>query len=443
VSTNTNPGTNPTATATAIATATATADAVVIGGGILGACTALHLAEGGAGKVVLLEREPALGTQTTHAGAGFVGYWAGELEGELARYGIEFYERLQAEAGEDLGVRHVGLLFPALSEPGVEMLREEYEREQEFATVELVDADEACRLSPLLAREAIYGGLYQPDGRQVPTRRVIHALAQRLNAAGVEVETGVEALRAQTSCGRVIGIRTSAGNIATGIIVNAAGAATRAVASRDGVDVAAVPLLESRVLTEPLAEVREGLPMLLFFERDLFYARTEDGGLLYGAIERELGASSRVPLAAPPGTGELPEHAAANHERLATELADVIPALKTARTRERASGLPTWTPDGRHILGPAPGLDGYVVLAGCNESGVTHGPGLARFAAELVLTGATEADLSPYRVDRFAADALDESELQRQAEAQYLARHPPEPGKAAAPFGITIPRSSH
>jgi sarcosine oxidase subunit beta len=417
------------------------ADAVVVGGGILGACAALHLAESGAGRVILLEREPALGTQTTHAGAGFVGYWAGELEGELARYGIEFYEELQVEDDEDLGVRHVGLLFPALSEAGVEMLREEGEREREFATVELVDAKEACRLSPLLARESIYGGLYQPDGRQVPTRPVLRALERRLEHAGVDVQTGVEALRARTSGDRVVGVRTSAGTIPTSVLVNAAGAATRAIASRDGVDVAAVPLLESRVLTEPLTEVHEGLPMLLFFERDLFYARTEDGGLLYGAIERELGPSSRVPLAAPPPTRALPEHAAAAHERLAESLADVIPALAHARVRERASGLPTWTPDGRHILGHAPGLDGYVVLAGCNESGVTHGPGLARFAAELILTGRTETDLSPYRVDRFPA--LDDAELQRQAEAQYLARHPPEPGKAPAPFGITSPRSSH
>src|SRR6201996_990998 len=127
------------------------ADVVIAGGGILGARLALPLAERGAGNIVLLEREPTLGSQTTHAGAGFVGYWAGELEAELARYGIEFYERLQHDGGEDLGVRHVGLLFPALSPQGVEMLRQEEERERTFADVELVDADETCRLSPLLS----------------------------------------------------------------------------------------------------------------------------------------------------------------------------------------------------------------------------------------------------------------------------------------------------
>jgi sarcosine oxidase, subunit beta len=389
---------------------------------------------------VLLERESELGTQTTHAGAGFVGYWAGELEAELARYGIEFYERLQHASGEDLGVRHVGLLFPALSPQGVEMLRQEEERERTFADVELVDADETCRLSPLLNRSAIYGGLYQPEGRQVPTRRVMHALRRRLQTAGVDVRTGVAALRVQTTGDRVTAVETTAGPIAANTFVNAAGARTRTLAARNGIDVAAVPLLESRVVTEPLPQVTDGLPMLLFFERDLFYVRTEDGGLLFGAIAQRLGPTERVPHNDPPRTADLPDHEAESHERLARDLADVIPALEHARVKERASGLPTWTPDGRHILGAAPGIDGYFVLSGCNESGVTHGPGLARLAAELITTGHTDADLTPYRVDRFGL--LSDPALQQAAESQYLARHPPEAGQAPTPFGITIPQSS-
>ena len=67
---------------------------------------------------------------------------------------MEFYGRLQDEEG-DLGIRQVGLLFPALSEAGVEMLRQEEEREREFADVHMLDADETCMLAPLLAREAV------------------------------------------------------------------------------------------------------------------------------------------------------------------------------------------------------------------------------------------------------------------------------------------------
>jgi glycine/D-amino acid oxidase-like deaminating enzyme len=414
------------------------ADVVVIGGGILGASAALHLAEAGAGEVVLLERESQLGTQTTAAGAGFVGYWAGELEAELAEYGMRFYAGLRDRVGGDLGVRRVGLLFPALSEQGVEMLRQEHERELRFAPgVAMIDAADTVRMAPILAPGAVHGALLQPDAHRVDTVPVMAALAAELERAGVDVRTSVAAEGVVIQGGRVSGVRTSQGVIAAGALVNAAGASARAVGARDGVDIAAVPLLESRFTTQPIPGVTPDLPMMLFFERDLLYLREQAGGLLLGAIERTLGPRSRVDLERPPRSAELSDHAAREHERLARELSGVIPALAGAQVRERASGLPTWTPDGRHILGPAPGIEGYVVLAGCNECCVTHGPGLARIAAELVTTGACDADISAYRVDRFGELAA--HEIQAAAERQYLLRHPPAEGVAATPFGIELP----
>jgi len=367
-----------------------------------------------------------------------VGYWAGELEAELAEYGMRFYTGLADRAGADAGVRRVGLLFPALSEPGVEMLRQEYERELGFAPdVAMIDTAEAVQMAPILDADAVFGALHQPDGHRVDTMRVMAVLAGELVRAGVDVRTGVAAEEALVTGGRVTGVRTSAGGIRAGAVVNAAGASARAVGARNGVDIAAVPLLESRFTTEPVPGVDPDLPMMLFFERDLLYLREQAGGLLVGAIEHAIGPRSRVDLAAPPRTADLSDHAAIEHEQLARGLADVIPALATARVRERASGLPTWTPDGRHILGFAPEIEGYVVLAGCNECCVTHGPGLARIAAELVTTGGTDTDISAYRVDRFA-DPGDE-EIQAAAESQYLLRHPPEAGVAATPFGIELP----
>ena len=200
----------------------------------------------------MVEREPAFGTQTTAAGAGFVGYWAGELEAELAEYGMRFYTGLADRVGADAGVRRVGLLFPALSEPGVEMLRQEYERELGFAPdVAMIDTAEAMRMAPILSPDAVFGALLQPDGHRVDTVRVMAVLAGELERAGVDVRTGVAVRKAIVRSGGVAGVRTSAGDIVTGAVVNAAGAAARAIGARNGVDIAAVPLLESRFTTEP------------------------------------------------------------------------------------------------------------------------------------------------------------------------------------------------
>jgi sarcosine oxidase, subunit beta len=351
---------------------------------------------------------------------------------------MRFYAGLADRAGTDAGVRRVGLLFPALSEPGVEMLRQEYERELAFAPdVVMIDTAEAVSIAPILSADAVFGALLQADGHRVDTVRVMAVLAGELERAGVDIRTGVAAHDAMVTGGRVTGVRTSAGEIAAGAVVNAAGAAARAIGARNGIDIAAVPLLESRFTTEPVPGVGADLPMMLFFERDLLYLREQAGGLLVGAIEHTIGPRSRVDLADPPRTADLSDHAAVEHERLARDLADVIPVLAAARVRERASGLPTWTPDGRHILGVAAEIEGYVVLAGCNECCVTHGPGLARIAAELVTTGRTDTDISAYRVDRFADQGVDG--IQAAAERQYLMRHPPEEGVAATPFGIELP----
>ena len=292
-------------------------------------------------------------------------------------------------------------------------------------------------MAPILSPDAVFGALLQPDGHRVDTVRVMAVLAGELERAGVDVRTGVAVRKAIVRSGGVAGVRTSAGDIVTGAVVNAAGAAARAIGARNGVDIAAVPLLESRFTTEPLPGVGPDLPMMLFFERDLLYLREQAGGLLVGAIEHTIGPRSRVDLADPPRTADLSDHAALEHEQLARDLADVIPVLAAAPVRERASGLPTWTPDGRHILGIAPGIEGYVVLPGCNECCVTHGPGLARIAAKLVTAGRSDKDISAYRVDRFGDAGADA--IQAAAESQYLMRHPPEEGVAATPFGIELP----
>jgi glycine/D-amino acid oxidase-like deaminating enzyme len=265
----------------------------------------------------------------------------------------------------------------------------------------------------------------------------MRALAEQLEAAGVDVRCGVAAEAAQVHGGQVTAVTTSDGEIATPVVVNAAGAGAESLARRNGLRLGAVPLLESRFVTAPLAGVVDSLPMLLFFERDLIYLRPQSGGLLIGAIERTIGPHDRVSLdAPPPRSADLPTNALEAHERRARACADLIPALAGFTVADRASGLPAWTPDGRHILGEAPGLAGYYVAAGDNECCVTHGPGLARILAELVATGSTDADISPYRVGRF--DDLSDAELQRAAEEQYLARHPPEDGSAPTPFGIEL-----
>ena len=83
-------------------------------------------------------------------------------------------------------------------------------------------------------------------------------------------------------------------------------------------------------------------------------------------------------------------------------LKDLFPGLATAGLREWAQGMPCYTPDNRLYVGRLGSAPNVVVIGGDNETGVTHGPGMGRLAAELVLDREPFVDILSFRLDRFA-----------------------------------------
>ena len=79
-----------------------------------------------------------------------------------------------------------------------------------------------------------------------------------------------------------------------------------------------------------------------------------------------------------------------------------MPLLGAIRVKDRQIGLPAYTPDGRHLLGAVAAVQGFYVVGGDNEAGISHGPGLGKLLAELVVAGRTSQDISAYRLDRFS-----------------------------------------
>jgi sarcosine oxidase subunit beta len=80
----------------------------------------------------------------------------------------------------------------------------------------------------------------------------------------------------------------------------------------------------------------------------------------------------------------------------------LIPRLALAHSPTPAYGVPMYTPDGRPLLGPVTGIAGLFAVSGCNEGGVTRGPGFARLTAELICNGSTSlCSIAPFALDRF------------------------------------------
>jgi glycine/D-amino acid oxidase-like deaminating enzyme len=143
---------------------------------------------------------------------------------------------------------------------------------------------------------------------------------------------------------------------------------------------------------------------MIFEDYHEMWVREEDGGLLAGAYyDPEVRERRAITVGARTDAAELPENLGHHGRRLAEEFAATVPAFGGLRVKEMRSGLPAYTSDGRNLLGPVDGVDGFYVAGGDNEAGITHAPGLGKLLAEEIVEGRALRDITALRPERFAA----------------------------------------
>ncbi|NQX04837.1 FAD-binding oxidoreductase [Rathayibacter sp. VKM Ac-2856] len=401
-------------------------DVVVVGAGLFGAATALHLARAGA-RVTLVESGDAA-RGTTAAGAGFVGLWAAgyawywnESERDLEQYGLDFYRALAVDPdrGGDIHLRDTGSAWLAVTEDGVRdhlgplaehPLRPEGSRE--------LSPQQAAELIPGLDAFAVAGGFVQPRGLQISAPDAALALIDVARAAGVEILEHAPVTEVLATDGRASGVRVADGRTVTGdSVVLAAGSWTNELLAPLGRRLPLARVVASRLTTAPFG--LPPLPTLMLPELGGLWIREHLGGLTYG---NGVGYEPLGEAAADrrPQRTDLIE---AMDAHLAPLIARLLPASADAlRDTEWTQGVVSYTADRRFLAGPVPELPGLFVAAGDNESGVTHGPGLGRLVAELVLQGSTTlGDAERYAPGRFAPQAFaDEAAVRAAMPARRL-----------------------
>jgi sarcosine oxidase, subunit beta len=383
-------------------------DAVVVGAGVLGLSVAAHLLERGAEQVVVVEADtPA--AATSGAGAGFVGLWAAgyanfltETDLELERYGIGFYGRMSG-----IDHRANGNLYLATTDDGWSRWVEPVVHHPLAppGTRALTPAEAAEVTGGAVAAEAVVGGALHPGGIQISAGRATKALARLVEDAGGRIRTHTRVTGLLAADGAVTGVRTEAGDIPARSVVLACGAWTNELLEPLAVRLPLLRMVASRVIS-PGSGVSPSMPTVMVPDLYGLWLREHRGGLTYGngdgyAPLHELGGTL--------GDGGQPRREELVHrlvESLVPRLRKLVPAHDTS-IGWWLQGVPCMTPDRRFIAGAVPGVPGLHVLAGDNEAGVTHGPGLGRLMADLVMDGGTEwLDVSPYWVGRFDPEAF-------------------------------------
>jgi glycine/D-amino acid oxidase-like deaminating enzyme len=362
----------------------------VVGGGTVGAWCAYFLRRAGLDRVVLVEKG-SLGQGASSRAAGVVRTQGGTEEAvRLGLWSREFYLGQREELGTDSGFVEQGYLLPCFTEADVAAARERMAMQSALGVpVHWLDPDEVDSINPTLAPGQTLGGTFcAVDGYITPTRNVA-AYTVALIRAGVEIAEHAEFVGLARSRGAACGVETSRGRIDAGLVVLTGGPKLAAVGRLAGIRVPAGGARHQVAVTErhpDLAPFR--VPMVFDLAAGLYW-RPEEGGLLFGMSNPE-----ELP-------GDNREVDEAYLALMRQRLARLVPVTARLGLRRIWAATIDYTPDHLPIICRAPGLEG-VTVASAAGAGMMWGPAVARAAADVALTGASEVvDVSVLALDRF------------------------------------------
>jgi glycine cleavage system aminomethyltransferase T/glycine/D-amino acid oxidase-like deaminating enzyme len=378
---------------------------VIVGGGIAGCSTAYHLSLLGERDVLLLEQGKLTCGTTWHA-AGLVGQMRpNRTMTRMSKYGIELYSKLEAETGLATGWKACGSVNVAATPERMQVLRKQAALARSFGVeVEVIDARRAGELYPLLRTDDLHGGLWIPgDGKANPADLTM-SLAKGARNRGVRIVEDLEVvdvIREQGPSGpRVIGVRTSQGDIGCEVLVNCAGQWARQFGRLAGVNVPLYSAEHFYLVTDKIDGVHPMLPVMRDPDGCIYY-KEEVGGLVMGGFEPRAKPWAMDPI---PNTFqfELLGEDWDQFEILMTNAIHRTPCLTTAKIKMLLNGPESFTPDGNFILGEAPELRHYFVAAGFNSAGIANSGGAGRLIAEWIVGGEAPGDLWDVDIRRFA-----------------------------------------
>jgi len=379
-------------------TSSRSADVVVVGGGTVGAWTAVLLAESGVRNVVLLEAK-TLGEGASSRAAGMVRAQGGtETAIRLGQFTQDFYRASADRFPLDCGFVAQGYLMPCFTPAEVEQAHDRIALQRRLGLeVEWLSASDLDAMTTGMAPGVTLGASYAPGDGYIDAPRNVLAYTAALTATGVDVRERCAFTGLRTSAGRVVGVDTSDGPIDTDRVVLTGGPQLAEVGAAAGARIPAGGTRHQVVVTAPVPgyDVYE-LPMVFDVTSGIYWRPGESGGLLWGMSN---------PDEAP---GVATDFDTLYYQKARDRIEELFPAVSGIGLRRTWAATIDYTPDHLPILGPLVTDDGPVtgaVVASPAGHGMMWGPGVAQAAADLITTGECRwLDLTDLGLDRFDAD---------------------------------------
>ena len=419
---------------------------VVIGGGVVGVSTSYHLAKKGWSDVTLFERHELTSGSTWHAAGLLPLFNMSYSVGQIHKYSVRLYKELEAETGQDVGLRAVGNIRLAMTRDRLDEYRQYASVAQTIGVnVEFLTAEQVTDIWPLAVREGLLGAIRHPEDGYIQPADLTQALARGARSLGAEINqrTAVQSIE-QRSSGEWR-ISTNQGVIDCEHVVCATGSFARQTGAMVGLDIPVLPVQHQYIVTEPHERIqarhKDGLPeMGVLRESDgSWYMREEAGGLLLGPYEKGAPAC----YVDGPSTESKYELFESDIDRLAPHIESAInrvPIFGDLGVKRIYNGAIAYTPDGNPIVGPAWGLRNFWLNEG-HTFGITAAGGAGWQLAEWIVEGEPTIDMlgvEPRRFGDYASGAY-LKEKNEEAYANVFTIHYPDEERLAARPHRTAP----
>ncbi len=378
------------------------ADAVIIGAGVMGASTAFQLVQRGVKRVVVLEKSTVAAGSSGKSSALVRMHYTFLPEARLALTSLRWFQEWQDRVGGSCGFTKTG--FFRLVEPDKShLLRQNVERLRRIGVnTQLISSDELRALDPDTATHDVDVAAYEADSGYADGHATATAFMEAARRGGATLRQGVTVTGFQIRGDSIQGVETSAGTIATPLVISTAGPWSGPLLRRIGVT---LPLVPSRHQIMILERPLDLPPSHTYIAPGSLYFRPDAAGLTlvgYGPGEDHVDPDAY-------------RDAVDDRHQIegGTRMAQRIPAMERAGMRRGYAGCYTVTPDGKLIIDQAPGITGLYIGAGFSGTGFKISPAVGIALAELATQGqATTVDVTPFSATRFAEGRMLRSQFE-------------------------------
>jgi sarcosine oxidase, subunit beta len=369
------------------------ADVVIIGGGVMGASIAYHLAKEKV-RVILLERESRLGTGATGRCSGGVRHqFSNSANVKLSLASLRKLKAMPKELDCEIDMHFDGYLFLISSEKGLENFRASAAMQNRLGvSTEILPPDEIAKLVSGLNIGDVLGGSYSREDGVADPHGVTSGYARAAKQLGAGINVNAEVIAVKKQGSRITSVCTSTEEIETSIVVNAAGPWSASIGEMAGVPVPVQPYRRHVFITHGFPHVPGNHIFVIDFETS-FYFHREGEGVLMGMSDPD----------------EPSSFIDAVDWNFLDRVTDVgvrrFPPLAKASIRRAWAGLYEVTPDANPVIGEAAQLPGFFLATGFSGHGFMHGPIVGELLADLILRRQPRIDISSFSLDRFSRTA--------------------------------------